>query len=139
MYMGTCRPMKTFFAGTLAATSTEPEKAVTFKETVHGPVSGTVTVGGKPYAVSNMRSTRGRESIGGFIGSALNSSIRSQRDFRRAAGSFGFTFNLFYVDHRDIAFFSTGRLPIRAPGTNPSLPTLGTGEYDWRPRTIPRT
>ena len=31
-----------------------------------------------------------------------------------------------------IAFFSTGRLPITAPGTNPSLPTLGTGEYDWK-------
>ena len=36
------------------------------------------------------------------------------------------------MDHRDIAFVSTGRLPVRAPGTNPSLPTLGTGQYDWR-------
>ena len=131
MYMGICRPMKTFFAGTLAATSTEPEKPVTFRETVHGPVSGTVTVAGKPYAVANMRSTRGRESLGGFVGSALNSRIRSERDFRRAAGGLGFTFNLFYLDDRDIAFFSTGRLPIRAAGTNPSLPTLGTGSYDW--------
>jgi acyl-homoserine lactone acylase PvdQ len=138
LYMGICRPMKTFFAGTLAATSTEPQKAVTFKETVHGPVSGTVTVGGKPYAVSNMRSTRGRESTSGFIGTALNSSIRSQKDFRRAASRFGFTFNLFYVDHRDIAFVSTGRLPIRAPGTNPSLPTLGTGQYDWRGFLAPK-
>jgi acyl-homoserine lactone acylase PvdQ len=132
MYKGICRPMKTFFAGTLKATSTEPEKAVTFKETVHGPVSGTVTVQGKPYAVANLRSTRGREATAGFVGSALNGSIHSQKDFRKAAGSLGFTFNLFYVDHKDIAFFSAGRLPIRAPGTNPSLPTLGTGQYDWR-------
>jgi acyl-homoserine lactone acylase PvdQ len=132
MYMGVCRPMKTFFAGTLKATSTEPEKSVTFRETVHGPVSGTVTVQGKPYAIANLRSTRGREATAGFIGSALNGGIRSQKNFRKAAGNFGFTFNLFYVDQRDIAFFSAGRLPIRAPGTNPSLPTLGTGQYDWR-------
>jgi acyl-homoserine lactone acylase PvdQ len=138
MYMGNCRPMKTFDAGTLKGTSTEPEKRVVFKETVHGPVSGTVTVQGKPYAIANLRSTRGREATAGFIGTALNSGIRSQRDFRRAASRFGFTFNLFYVDDRDIAFVSTGRLPVRAPGTNPSLPTLGTGQYDWRGFLKPR-
>jgi acyl-homoserine lactone acylase PvdQ len=133
MYMGICRPMKTFNAGTLQATSTEPAKYVSFKETVHGPVSGTVTVGGKPYAVANLRSTRGREATAGLLGSSLNGgSVHSAKDFNRAAGGFGSTFNLFYVDHRDIGFFSAGRLPIRAPGTNPSLPTLGTGDYDWR-------
>jgi acyl-homoserine lactone acylase PvdQ len=133
MYQGICRPMGTFFAGTLAATSTEPERPVSFRTTLHGPVSGTVTVGGKPYAVANMRSTRGREATGGLIVSSLNEGrLRSARDLRKAAAGLGFTFNMFYVDHRDIAFFSTGRLPVRAPGTNPSLPTLGTGDYDWR-------
>jgi acyl-homoserine lactone acylase PvdQ len=132
-YKGRCRAMKNFDAGVLKGTATEPEKRVTFMETVHGPVSGTVTVGGKPYAVANSRSTRGREVSGAFIGAGLNEgAIRSSKDIRKVAASFGFTFNLFYVDHRDIGFFSTGRLPIRAPGTNPSLPTLGTGQYDWR-------
>jgi acyl-homoserine lactone acylase PvdQ len=132
MYKGICRPMKNFFAGTLRATSSEPQKAVSFKETVHGPVSGTVTVQGKPYAVANLRSSRGRETTAGLTGSALNSGFRSQKQFRRAVGGLALTFNLFYIDHKDIAFISTGRLPIRAPGTNPSLPTLGTGRYDWR-------
>ena len=58
--------------------------------------------------------------------------MRSARDLARAAATFDFTFNLFYVDHHDIAFYSSGPAPIRAPGTNPSLPTLGTGQYDWR-------
>jgi acyl-homoserine lactone acylase PvdQ len=138
MYRGICRPMRTFFAGTLHATQTEPERAVTFQETVHGPVSGTVTVQGKPYAVANMRSTRGREALGASIGSALNSGIRSERRFRAVGSRFGFTFNLFYVDHEDIAFVSAGRLPVRAAGTNPSLPTLGTGGYDWRGFLSPR-
>jgi acyl-homoserine lactone acylase PvdQ len=133
LYKGRCRPMTTFDAGTLGATATEPERQVTFRESVHGPVSGTVTVGGKPYAVANRRSTRGREVTGAFIGAGLNEgAIRTPRDIPRVAAGFGFTFNLFYIDHRNIAFFSTGRLPVRAPGTNPSLPTLGTGQYDWR-------
>jgi acyl-homoserine lactone acylase PvdQ len=132
-YKGRCRPMTTFDAGTLAATSTEPEKRVTFHETVHGPVSGTVTVAGKPYAVAKLRSSRGRELMVGLFVSRLNDgSLHSARDLSRASADFGFTFNFFYVDHRDIAFVSTGRLPVRAPGTNPSLPTLGTGQYDWR-------
>ncbi|HEU0303529.1 MAG TPA: penicillin acylase family protein, partial [Gaiellaceae bacterium] len=40
-------------------------------------------------------------------------------------------FNFFYVDNRDIAHVTAGRLPIRAPGTDPALPTVGTGEYEW--------
>ena len=37
-----------------------------------------------------------------------------------------------YLDSKHIAFFSTGRLPVLAPGTDPSLPTFGTGPYDWK-------
>ena len=40
-------------------------------------------------------------------------------------------FNLFYVDSTHIASFSSARLPLRAPGTDPQLPTVGTGAYDW--------
>ena len=132
-YKGRCRAMTNFDAGVLGATSTEPEKRVSFRETVHGPVSGTVTVGGKPYAVARLRSSRGRELTNTFPIAGLNEGrIHSAKDMRRVAAGFSFTFNFFYVDHKDIAFFSSGRLPIRAPGTNPSLPTLGTGRYDWR-------
>ena len=43
-----------------------------------------------------------------------------------------FSFNWFYADDRDIAMFSSGRLPIRAAATDPALPTVGNGDYDWR-------
>jgi acyl-homoserine lactone acylase PvdQ len=132
-YKGRCRPMGRFDAGVLSGSGGEPDERVVFRQSVHGPISGTVTVDGKPYAVANMRSSRGREALSGLLGSALNDGrLRSARDLRRVSRNFAFTFNLFYVDHRDIAFFSTGRLPIRAPSTNPSLPTIGTGRYDWR-------
>jgi acyl-homoserine lactone acylase PvdQ len=133
VYKGRCRPMRTFNAGVLSGTGGGQPESIVFRETVHGPVSGTVTVGGRPYAVATLRSSRGRETLGGLIGSALNDgSLHSARDLARISRRFDFTFNLFYVDHEDIAFISTGRLPLRAPGTDPSLPTLGTGRYDWR-------
>jgi acyl-homoserine lactone acylase PvdQ len=137
-YKGRCRPMRTFNAGVLRGGG-GPDEPIVFRETVHGPVSGTVTVGGRPYAVATLRSTRGRETLAGLLGSALNEgAIRSVRDVPRVGSLLEYTFNLFYVDHRDIAFFSCGRLPVRAPGTDPSLPTLGTGRYDWRGFLRPR-
>jgi acyl-homoserine lactone acylase PvdQ len=134
VYKGQCIPMVHFNAGTLAkGPHGEPEEQLEFNETVHGPVSGTVTVGGKPYAVANDRSTRGHEPGGELAFSKMDSNrVHSPEQFFEAANELGTTFNLPYVDSTHIAYFSTGRLPILAPGTNPSLPTLGNGEYDWR-------
>ena len=47
-YKGECIPMTSFDAGTIGAGNGEPEHEVFFKETVYGPVSGTVTVKGAP-------------------------------------------------------------------------------------------
>ena len=131
VYNGTCTAMTSFNAGTLH--SSTGTSAVVFNQTVHGPVSGTVTVGGRPYAVASMRSTRGREALSAVAFGELNSNqIHSARDFASVMNQIEFTFNWFYVDSKDIAYFSSGRLPIRAAGTDPGLPTLGTGQYDWQ-------
>jgi hypothetical protein len=124
----------TFFdAGRLGPGQGQPAREVTFYETVHGPVSGTVTVHGRPYAVALDRSTRGDEPAGMLALSALDSDqVHNPQEFFRAVNHFGTTFNWPYIDSRQIAYFSSGRLPIMAPGTDPSLPTLGTGRYDWR-------
>jgi acyl-homoserine lactone acylase PvdQ len=120
-------------AGKLSATGTEPEREVTFFDTVHGPVSGTVTVGGKPYAVASNRSTRGRDARSLLGLQDLNTGrVRSPKTFFDAIAKIDFTFNFFYVDNRHIAMYSAGRMPVRAKGTNPRLPTLGTGKYDWK-------
>jgi acyl-homoserine lactone acylase PvdQ len=130
---GQCIAMTHFDAGLLGAGNGEPARELEFMETVHGPVSGTVTVGGKPYAVAKERSTRGREPAGELAFSDLDSNrVHSPTQFFAAANELETTFNVPYVDSSHIAYFSTGRLPILAPGTDPSLPTLGTGEYDWR-------
>jgi hypothetical protein len=134
VHNGECIAMTHFDAGKLGPGPGEPAgRELEFDETVHGPVSGTVTVGGQPYAVANDRSTRGHEPGGELAFSKMDSNqVHSPEQFFEAANELGTTFNLPYVDSTHIAYFSTGRLPILAPGTNPSLPTFGTGEYDWR-------
>ena len=48
-------------------------------------------------------------------------------DFYKTANELETTFNMSYLDSKNIAYFSTGLLPMPAAGTNPSLPTLGNG------------
>jgi acyl-homoserine lactone acylase PvdQ len=132
VYKGECIAMTTFDAGKLGP-GPGGEHEVFFKETVHGPVSGTVTVGGAPYAVATERSTRGREPAGELAFSAMDSNeVHSPEQFFEAANKLETTFNMAYLDNEHIGYFSSGRLPVLAAGTDPSLPTLGTGEYDWK-------
>jgi acyl-homoserine lactone acylase PvdQ len=130
---GECIKMETFDAGELGASGSEPAREVYFKESLYGPVSGTVLVNGEPYAIANDRSDRGREPDGEVAFSKLDSDeVHNPQEFFEAANELETTFNMAYIDDENIAYFSTGRLPVLAPGTNPSLPTLGNGEYDWR-------
>ncbi len=130
---GECLKMKTFEAGTIGRSETEPEHVVYFKESIYGPVTGTVKVHGELYAVSTDRSTRGREPAGELAFSDLDSDrVHSPQQFFEAANELETTFNMAYIDDTHIAFLSTGRLPKLAPETDPALPTFGTGEYDWR-------
>ena len=122
-YKGRCRRMGTFDAGTLAG------RKVSFRTTVHGPVTGYATVGGKRVAISEQRSSRGRDVLWQLMFQDLTlNRPRNARQFLRSASSSPFTFNVAYADDRDIAMYSAGRLPIRAPGVDPSLPTDGRGD-----------
>ena len=94
---------------------------------------GTATVGGTKMAVTLQRSTRGREllSAQGFY-ELDTGSVTSPQTFIKAMSHVEFSFNWFYADDKHIAYFSSGRLPVRAPGTDPALPTIGTGAYEWQ-------
>ena len=126
-FQGRCIAMTAFTAGTLDGAP------VQFPVTVHGPVQGTVLVGGKPYAIALQRSTYGRDglSIAALRDMTLGKA-KSVHAFNQAANEFGFTFNWVYANRRQTAYFSSGRLPKRPSGTNKLLPTLGTGAYEWR-------
>ncbi len=118
------------------ATAPSPPTTYEFQvlRTRHGIVQERTTVDGEPVAVVKQRSTYGREvdSVIGF--SQLNDPgfVRDARTFQRAAGNIDFTFNWFYADDRDIAYFSSGLLPQRARGVEPDLPRWGERKYDWK-------
>jgi acyl-homoserine lactone acylase PvdQ len=131
-YRGQCLPMQRFFVGTLKS-SGAPDQPVSYLQTTHGPVVGYATVKGKKVAISLQRSTRGRELLSLRPFYELDTGmVTSARRFLEVMGGVEFSFNWFYADDKDIAFYSSGRLPVRAPGTDPALPTVGTGDYDWR-------
>jgi acyl-homoserine lactone acylase PvdQ len=135
LYKGKCKAMGTFTAGVLKGANGEPDKTITYHTSVHGPISpDVVTAGGKLYAVALDRSTRGRDVQTARFFEALNANrVRNAKDFVKVATrDMLMTFNWFYADNKDIAFASTGRLPVRSPNVYPGLPTLGTGQYDWR-------
>jgi acyl-homoserine lactone acylase PvdQ len=133
VWRGECREMTTFDAGTIVGRPGEPDRPLIYRETVHGPVTGYATVDGKRVALSVKRSTRGRElaSVPFFLELSRNE-VRSAKDFVRAASRMELAFNWLYADDRDIAQFTSGRLPVRPPTVDPGLPTKGTGEYEWR-------
>ena len=127
IFRGECRPMRRFDAGTLNG---EP---VEFWTTVHGPVEGYATVKGTKVAISSKRSTYGKDVLDQLFYRRLSTGrVHDPQSFFRAAAKTPQTFNSFYIDHKHIAMFTSGRLPIRPPSLDPGLPTLGTGEYEWQ-------
>ncbi|WP_332665832.1 penicillin acylase family protein [Aeromicrobium sp.] len=126
---GACVPMRynehkqTVVPNISAPTAPQTIKMQVWR-TNHGIVQTRTTVKGVPVAVVLERSTYGREaaSILGF--SRLNNPdfVKDATTFKQAANGIDYTFNWFYSDDRDIAFFSSGRLPVRAAGTDTDLP-----------------
>ena len=92
-----------------------------------GIVQLRTTVDGAPVAVVTQRSTYGREldSALGFERLGNPDYVQDAAGFRDAVAAIDYTFNWFYVDDRDIAYYSSGRLPLRAEGVDPHLPRWG--------------
>jgi acyl-homoserine lactone acylase PvdQ len=131
LYNGACTAMTHFDAGVLHDPLTG-DTPVSFWETVHGPVTGYGTVAGKRVALAQLRSTRGREIKAALDVYDLSTGrLKSAQQFTHDLSRFEMSFNGFYVDSKHIAYVSSGRLPIRAAGVDPGLPTIGTGAYDW--------
>ena len=103
--------------------------------TVHGVVQGFSTaMGGKPVAVVLQRSTYGHEadSAVGFVRWGIPSLTHDAASWMIGAEGIQYTFNWFYVDSHDIAYYVSGHDPIRPSNVDPYLPTWGTGQSEWQ-------
>lgn len=128
MYKGKCRTMGRVNAGRIGGVG-----AVAYRTTVHGPVQGYATSGGKKVAISFDRSSHGRDILWQLLFRRFsNGQVTGLKSFYAAAATSPYTFNVSYTDDRNIAVYSAGRLPIRDKRVDPRLPTKGTGQYDWK-------
>ena len=102
--------------------------------TVHGLVQKRTTVGGRPVAIVRQRSTYGHEvdSAVGFARLNDPGYVHDAASFQRATSAIDYTFNWFYTDDRDISYYSSGLLPVRARGVDYDLPRWGNTRYDWQ-------
>ena len=115
LFKGVCRPFEDFNAGTLQGTP------LRYPTSVHGPVIGTATVDGKPYALTRQRSTFGRDGLnlgraqGHDRGQGVDAAaLLRRRPTSSASRSTGPT-----RPARTTAYFSSGHLPRRAPRPRP--------------------
>ncbi|GHH75093.1 penicillin acylase [Streptomyces sulfonofaciens] len=139
LYHGTCTPMEKLertnsWKPTLADSTAAGSYRMQVLRTNYGIVTHRATVGGKPVAYTLLRSTYRHEadSIIGFQMLNDPSYVTDARTFEQAAAHINYTFNWFYADSRDIAYFNSGANPQRAPGVDPSFPVDAEPAYEWK-------
>ena len=103
---------------------------------VQGRTKAKVTVNGPlvPVAVSLQRSNflHEVEQAAGFEDWNDPGIVHDAQSFIKAAAKVDTTFNWFYIDDQNTAFFESGKLPQRNPAANPDLLNWATGEWDWQ-------
>ncbi|CAG7657253.1 penicillin acylase family protein [Actinacidiphila bryophytorum] len=102
--------------------------------TAYGPVEYRATVGGKAVAYTQLRSSYRHEadSILGFQELNDPGFVHDAASFQRAAQDINYTFNWFYADSRQTAYYNSGTNPVRADGVDASFPVWAQSAYDWR-------
>jgi len=89
-------------------------------------------VKGQPVVYTKLRSTYFHEVDSALGFSILNdpNQINGPKDFQRAASLINYTFNWFYADDKNIAYFNSGWNPVRAKRTDPNLPI--SSRFPWK-------
>jgi acyl-homoserine lactone acylase PvdQ len=97
-----------------------------------GVVIARAKVGGKPVAYTKLRATYFHETDSALGFSMFNNpnQMNSPQDFQRAASFINYTFNWFYTDNRNIAYYNSGWNPVRAKRTDPNFPVAS--QFLWK-------
>jgi acyl-homoserine lactone acylase PvdQ len=133
LYKGKCLAMTKVDAGKITKGADSVE--ATFYRTVHGSVVGyAIDRGtGKRVALSQRRSSYGKETVDQLFNQRLTyGRVQNANDFIAAAEKTPQTFNSFYANKTESAFYTAGLLPKRPKGVDPSQPVSGTGQFEWK-------
>ena len=118
---------------TLGAGGGEPAHEVYFKESVYGPVSGTVTSKARRTRSPTTARPRPRARRRGRVqraGLRTRCTARSSSSKRPTNSRRRSTWRTSTA--KNIAYFSTGRLPNSAPGTDPTPADARQRRIQWR-------
>ena len=138
LYRGACRPIevlerKNCWEPNLADSTPAGCQTLRSQRTLLGIVAGRAEIRGRPVAYAKLRSTYFHEvdAARGFSDFNDPSKIRSAQDFQRAASKIDYTFNWFYADSEDIAYYNSGDNPVRGAGTDPNFPVRARKRFEW--------
>ncbi|MGH2761727.1 MAG: penicillin acylase family protein, partial [Thermoleophilaceae bacterium] len=154
LYRGACEPIETLvrenqWAPSAADQSPPGSETLRTNRTKLGLEVGRATIDGRPFVYTQLRSTYFHEadSALGFVDFNDPEKMRTPAGFGEAAGKIGFTFNWFYVNRDEIAYFNSGNNPVRQGATDQDFPVRACGddgddqcEFEWRgwdPDTTP--
>jgi hypothetical protein len=139
LYKGSCRAMERLdrtnsWMPTAGDRTPAGSETLTAYRTVHGIVHARGTVKGRKVAFVSARTTYFHEADSALGLFRYNDPkwMKDPQSFRRAADGINFAFNWAYIDSKHTAYQLSGWFPVRARGTSPDFPILGTGEFDWK-------
>jgi len=109
-------------------------------ELARARIGGTAGQPGKAVVYVQLRSTYMHEadSALGFLDFNTPGRMDTSAEFQQAASRIGFTFNWFFVNRSDIAYYNSGNNPVRPAGTDPDFPVRACPDgatdrckYEW--------
>jgi len=146
IYRGSCLPFerleRTNRWASNAADQTPPgsETLAINRTTLGLEIARAKLADGTPVVYVQLRSTYMHEadSALGFLDFNDPTEMGSPADFQRAAHKIGFTFNWFYANGHDVAYFNSGNNPERPDGPDPNFPVRACPDdaasackYEW--------
>ena len=138
-FRGTCEPIEvldredrfTQSAGDMTPSGSETLHA---ERTKMGIVQARAMRKGQPVVYVRLRSTYFHEvdSALGFADFNDPAKMQTPADFQRSASRIGYTFNWFFVNAQDTAYYNSGANPVRPKRLDPTLPVVGEPRFEWR-------
>jgi acyl-homoserine lactone acylase PvdQ len=139
LYQGQCTAMEplerddSWSPNTADSTPAGSYKLIVYR-TKFGLVQARATVGGQPVVYTSQRSSYMHEaaSIIGFQMFNNPADMGTAAQFEQSASNVNYTFNWFYVNNTDTAYYNSGWNPVRPANVDPNLPIQAASQFEWQ-------